>query len=205
MEKIPRYGGEGTSVLMELALNDNPIIREFSIQLLGEQHYLPAEPLYLSALNDSVKRVRSSAIQACGVLTSERAADSLIRLLTEPKYPNNLFLVYGALGSVGQTRAIPYLAEGLVDQPWYNQQAALNAIMELDPEHGVEYAIRELKDPEAGVRQNAVMQCILSEDPRVIEPLAELYRDDDFEVRFYARQGVKRLQARSANGPPGTR
>ena len=127
------------------------------------------------------------------MLPPERATDSLIRLLEDPGQDNNLFHVYGSLASLGQPKAIPHLANALEEGPWFNQQAALNAIMEIDTQQGVEYAIRELKDEETHVRQNAVTQCILSGDPMVVEPLRALSGDPDFEVRFFARQGIKRI------------
>jgi uncharacterized membrane protein len=193
MEQIPRYGAAGTDALVQLASHSNPIIREFSLQLLGQQHYTTGEDIYLGALNDSVRRVRSSAILASGTLSSERAADSLIRLLVAPTFPNNLFHIYGSLGSIGQSKAIPYLVQGLDGEEWYNQVAALDAIFSLDPEKGVEYAIRELQDEDLHVRQNAVTKCILTDDPRVVEPLKAMFDDEDFEVRFFAKQGVKRI------------
>jgi HEAT repeat protein len=203
MEQVPRYGAAGTDALVELATHSNPIIREFSIQLLGQQHYTAGEDIYLGALNDSIKRVRSSAILASGILSSERAADSLIRLLVAPEYPNNKFHIYGSLGSIGQPKAIPYLVEGLEGEEWFNQIAALDAILTIDPEKGVMFAIRELQDEDVHVRQNAVTKCILSEDPRVVEPLKAMYHDEDFEVRFYARQGVKRITKHAATGQQG--
>ena len=75
----------------------------------------------------------------------------------------------------------------------YSQIFALDAIMRIDPVEGLVYAITELRDEKAEVRRNAVITCIQSGDRKVIEPLKKLYRDNDFEVRFYARQGVKRL------------
>ena len=59
---------------------------------------------------------------------------------------------------------------------------------------GLSHAIAELQDEQVKVRRNAVIVCILSGDPRVIEPLKSVFEDEDFEVRFYARQGVKRLE-----------
>jgi len=202
MKNIPRYGAAGTEALVSLAVHPNDIVREFSIQLLGEQNFTASEDIYLGALNDSVKRVRSSAILGAGNLSSERAADSLIQLLVAPRFPNNLFHIYGALGSIGQPKAIPYLVAGLDGGEWYNQVAALDAIFTIDREMGVEYAIRELQDEDLHIRQNAVIKCILSEDPQVVEPLKALFGDEDFEVRFYARQGVRRLTRKSTNGPP---
>ena len=66
-------------------------------------------------------------------------------------------------------------------------------ILEIDPEVGLSCAFKELQDEKAEVRRYAVIVCIQSKDPRAIEPLRSVFEDEDFEVRFYAKQGVKRL------------
>ena len=116
-----------------------------------------------------------------------------MQMLANPRLPNNQFHIYGALGAIGDPDAIPCLAEALKGGEHYNQIFALDAIMRIDPVQGLNYAITELLDEKEEVRRNAVITCIQSGDPRAIGPLKKLYSDDDFEVRFYARQGVKRL------------
>jgi len=41
---------------------------------------------------------------------------------------------------------------------------------------------------------NADITCIKTGDPAVLDPLTALLEDEDFEVRFYAKQGIKRLK-----------
>ena len=76
----------------------------------------------------------------------------------------------------------------------YNQISALNAILEIDPGAGLACAISEMEDENVEVRRNAVIVCIQLGNPEAIGPLKKLYGDEDFEVRLYARQGVKRLE-----------
>ncbi|RLD92001.1 MAG: hypothetical protein DRJ13_17000 [Bacteroidetes bacterium] len=71
--------------------------------------------------------------------------------------------------------------------------SALDAIFRIDTAAGLMYAIAELQDDNVEVRRNAVIVCIQSGDPRAIDPLKALFKDEDFEVRFYAKQGVKCL------------
>jgi len=193
VEDIPAYGEDGIDSLMILTTHPNPIIREFSIQFLGQLKVTEAEEIIICSLSDSIRRVRSSAIIAAGEIGSERAADSLMRMLEDPQLPNNQFHIYGALGAIGDPEAIACLAEALKGGEHYNQIFALDAIMRIDPVEGLTYAISELLDEKEEVRRNAVITCIMAGDKRAIEPLKKLYSDDDFEVRFYARQGVKRL------------
>jgi len=193
VDKIPAFGQTGIDSLLVLAAHPNPIIREFSIQQLGEHKVLAAEDIFIENMYDSIRRVRSSAMSAAGHIQSEKAADSLIHMLTNPRVHNYPFSIYGALGAIGDPKAIPYLADGLDGQEWFNQNAALDAIMDLNPQIGIKYAIKELQDADVHVRRNAVTVCILSGDPQIIEPLEELFEDEDFEVRFYAKQGVKRI------------
>jgi len=193
VEDIPAYGEDGIHSLMELTDHPNPIIREFAIQFLGQLKVSDAEGIIVHSLNDSIKRVRSSAIIAAGEIKSEWAADSLVQMLVNPHLPNNLYHINVAIGAIGNPDAIPYLVEALRGGENYKQISALDAIMRIDPVEGLAYAITELRDEKVEVRRNAVITCIQSGDQCVIEPLKQLYRDHDFEVRFYARQGVKRL------------
>jgi len=154
-----------------------------------------AEDIILRSMYDSIKRVRSSAIVAAGDIKSQLAADSLSSMLAHPVMDNNLFLIYGALGTIGNIAALPVLAEGLKEGPWYNQIAALSAIRAIDPGAGLSHAISELQDEQVEVRRNAVIACILSGSKQAIEPLRSKLGDEDFEVRFYARQGIKKLES----------
>ena len=194
MEQIPGHGEAGKESLVYLAENPNPVIREFAIQHLGRMGIREAEDIMISSLYDSVKRVRSSAILAVGQIKSERAADSLSAMLIAPRQDNNTFHINGALGAIGNPDAIPVLAEGLQGGEYYNQISALNAILEIDSDIGLSYAISELQDENVEVRRNAVIVCIQSGNQKAKEQLKKLYNDDDFEVRFYAKQGVKRLE-----------
>jgi protein-S-isoprenylcysteine O-methyltransferase Ste14 len=194
MEQLPGQGEAGVEALLSLAESPNAHTREFAIMFLGQMDVRQSEDLMIRSLHDSIKRVRSSAIIAVGQIGSKRAGDSLVNMLIHPVQQNNLFHIYGSLGAIGDPDAIPVLAEGLKSGEHYNQVAALNAILDIDPETGLSYAIAELQDEEVKVRRNAVIVCILSGDPRVIEPLKSVFEDEDFEVRFYAKQGVKRLE-----------
>ena len=193
MDEIPAYGAAGTDSLLVLATHKNPVIREFSIMYLGRLKVNEGEDLIIHALNDSVKRVRSASIGAAAEIRSAIAVDSLVQMIINPRQNNNMFSIYGALGAIGDPRALPVLAEGLAEGEHYNQISALDAIFHIDPIAGLRYAINELKDENEKVRRNAVVVLIQSGDPRAIEPLRSLFEDEDFEVRFYAKQGVKRL------------
>ncbi len=193
VDQIPGHGQAGKESLVSLAVHRNPVIREFAIMHLGRMGVQEAEDIVIRSMYDSIKRVRSSAIIAAGEIKSLSASDSLTAMLIHPRLENNIFQIYGALGAIGDTAAIPVLAEGLKSGEHYNQIADLNAILEIDACIGLFYAIAELSDENVEVRRNAVIVCIQSGDPRAIDPLKALFKDEDFEVRFYAKQGVKCL------------
>ena len=195
MDQIPDHGEAGRESLISLAESPNPMIREFAIQHLGRMGVQEAEDLMLNALYDSIRRVRSSAIIAVGEIKSKSAVDSLEAMLIHPRQENNIFHIYGALGAIGDPDAIPVLAEGLIGGAHYNQISALNAILNIDADTGLSYAISEFEDENVEVRRNAVIVCIQLGNPEAIDALKSLYGDEDFEVRLYAKQGVKRLEA----------
>jgi protein-S-isoprenylcysteine O-methyltransferase Ste14 len=194
MNEIPLFGEAGQDSLFLLANKPNNHIREFAIMFLGQMEVREAEDILIHSLNDSIKRVRSSAILAVGQIRSERAVDSLSGMLVDPQQNNNTFLIYGALGSIGDPAAIPVLVRGLDGGAHYNQIAALDAIMAIDPRQGLSYVFEELNDENEEVRRNAVINCIKTGDPVVVDALGAMLEDEDFEVRFYAKQGIKRLK-----------
>ncbi|MDF1575924.1 MAG: HEAT repeat domain-containing protein [Bacteroidales bacterium] len=194
IEQIPGYGEAGKDLHLGLSESPNPVIREFALMHLGSMKVREAEDIIVRSLYDSVKRVRSSAIVAAGEIKSALASDSLAGILTNPTQDNNFFLIYGALGTIGDPGALPVLLEGLNGGEHYNQIAALDAIVQIDPGIGLTQAIGELQDEHVDVRRNAVIVCIQSGNPRAIEPLKAVFSNEDFEVRFYAKQGVKRLK-----------
>jgi protein-S-isoprenylcysteine O-methyltransferase Ste14 len=194
INELATYGEPGMDSLLVLATHPNPIIREFSMQMLGNHGVTEAEELFIASLNDSLSRVRSAAILAAGRIRSQKAVDDLVELADNPFVKNNLSQIYIALGSIGDPKAIPCLAKGLEMKEWYLQVPALNALMEIDPFTGLQYAFSELNDEDVNVRANAVMACIRSGNPEAVEPLRSVMDDEDFEVRFYAKQGIKQLE-----------
>ena len=201
VEQIPDQGEAGINALLTLAEHPNPHIREFAIMFLGQLEVREAERVIVASMYDSIKRVRSSAIVAAGDIKSSLASDSLMVMLTHPALDNNTFLICGALGSIGRAEAMPVLEEALQDGAWYTQIAALDAIMKIDPETGLSCAIAELQDEQVQVRRNAVMVCIQSGNTSTIDPLRSVLDDEDFEVRFYAKQGIRHLTSHSAGKP----
>jgi protein-S-isoprenylcysteine O-methyltransferase Ste14 len=194
INQIPSFGEAGKDSLLLLATNPNNHIREFALMLLGRMEVREAEDILIRSMYDSIRRVRSSAIQAVGQIQSERAVDSLTVMLVNPREDNNTFIINYALGSIGDPSAIPVLAKGLEGGEHFDQVSALDAIMQINPQEGLSYVLSELNDAKVEVRRNAVITCIKTGDPAMVDPLSALLEDEDFEVRFYARQGVKRLK-----------
>lgn len=194
ISQVPGYGRAGYDSLLVLVKDDNPQVREFAIMLLGDLNIAEGEDLYIASLYDSIRRVRSASIITLGQIKSEKAVDSLIGLIEHPLHENRLFHIYETLGSIGDPRSIPILEDALKSGAFYNQESALGALMDIDPELGVRYAMEELLDEDIRIRRNAVITCIQADSPLAIEALRACFEDEDFEVRFYAKQGVKLLE-----------
>lgn len=194
IEQLTEHGDAGKQALLSLAESSNAHTREFALMHLGQMGVREAEDIIIRSMYDSIKRVRSSAIVAAGDIKSSAASDSLRAMLINPTLDNNLFLIYGSIGAIGDPAAIPALEEGLKGGEHYNQIAALDAILQIEPEAGLSSAIAELKDENVEVRRNAVIICIQSGNIRAVDPLRSVLEDEDFEVRFYAKQGIKRLE-----------
>ena len=193
--RIKDQAKNAKSILEELINNPQPEIREFSIYALGDLGATEATIPIIERINDENGRVRNAAIQTLGKLRATEAAPALVEALQDPAFDGYRHSLYHALVETGARQAIPLLIEGLSKPPWYQQNAAINALYEIDPDTCFPYLVMALGSTEYQVRRNAVIQLLRDKRPEAIKPLQSITRDPDFETRFYARQAIKMIEA----------
>ena len=193
-EELGNMGDVAVHPLISLLSDPDPVIREFSAQMLGELKASDAiDPLIL-ALYDSISRVRNAAVGSLGEIGSEKAVEPLLSLLEESKETGFRNFVYRALGEIGSEESWLGLIAGLNDSIWYNRIAALNALYKVNPQKSAEYVIRALEDQDYQIRRNAVFIILRDQSEIYLEPLKKVIDDEDFETRFYARQAIKLME-----------
>ena len=184
---LRNLGSVSIPVLINLLSDQNPVIREFSANTLGDMNAQNAvEPLIYLMYDDNF-RVRNSAIISLGKMKAEKALDPLIQQLDENAGPGLRNFIYGALGGIGSDKAVDVLRRGTKDTVWFVKNSALGALCQIDIEIA-SGAIREsLYDTNPNVRRNSVFLILKHEIKGLKDAVNILHSDEDFETRFYAK------------------
>lgn len=191
---IRRYGPAAIPTFMKLLDHPAAEVREFSVHALGDYKATQAVPMITPMIFDSISRVRSASIEALGNIGDPSCKDALIEALLNPEFDGFRFRLYYALSGLGVQEVKPLLIEGMKKPPWYQQTAAMRSMYQLDPDSSLLYIGNMVHDTDHRVRREAVF--LLLKNPSIVsyQALKTVSEDEDFETRFYARQGLKKIK-----------
>jgi HEAT repeat protein len=184
---LKNLGPAAINPLLNLLSDPNPVIREFSANMLGDMNAQRAVEPLIQLMNDDNFRVRNSAIISLGKIKDEKALEPLIQQLDESAGPGLRNFIYSALGGIGSDKAADILLRGAKDTVWFVKNSAIGALCQIDIEIASR-AIREsLYDTNPNVRRNSVFLILKHEIKSLKDAVSILHSDEDFETRFYAK------------------
>lgn len=135
---------------------------------------------------------RAWAASVLGEVRAHRAFPSLIRALGDPDDEVRA-KASGALGKLGDRRAIPYLLEHLLTDPAPFVRARIaGALGQFDDPDVIERLVRALGDPAWWVRMRSV-EALEQIGPQAESPLLMALDDPDPELRIRAAVALERL------------
>jgi HEAT repeat protein len=152
-----------------------------------------AVPGLLVALGDPDENVRGRAVGALEVVGRPEAIEALLALLERDEAA---WVRHGALQALARLGAEEVLApaEALLEDPDARTRAAgARALGALASVRGLPALDRALTDGSPWVRRTAVISVLLVGSPEGRPLLARAVADDDWEVRLYAAEALKRL------------
>jgi HEAT repeat protein/protein-S-isoprenylcysteine O-methyltransferase Ste14 len=190
---LVRYGALAVDPLLGLVNDPDPVVRDFSIQALGQLKSEKAISAFMAALNDDDHNVRYDAIAALGELKASAAADTLIILLDDPRGS-----VRGraalALAKIGSEKAIDPIIASLDEEEKYTLCSMIDALGKLKAQRAVPRLLVLLKHDEPMVRQAAAVALANIRSPDAKDALTEALNDEDWQVRIYAAEALKMIK-----------
>lgn len=163
---------------------------------LGTIGDVKAVPALLAALADAPPVTAGAAAEALGRIGTREAVDPLIRCLeNRPDCP--CLQVGQALWQLGSERAFDAFAAGLRSGTWWLRSANATALGRTRSEKAVPPLVAALADESANVRRAVVLALMETGSPATLDALRQAMGDDDFEVRMYAREAVRAIEATS--------
>ncbi len=168
-----------------------------SARSLGVIGAVEAVPVLVAALADAPPVTAGAAAEALGRIGTREAIDPLIRCLeNRPDCP--CLQVGQALRQLGSERALDAFAMGLRSGTWWLRSANATALGRTRSAKAIPPLVNALADESANVRRAVVLALLEVGSPATLDALRQAMGDDDFEVRMYAREAVKVIEAASA-------
>jgi protein-S-isoprenylcysteine O-methyltransferase Ste14 len=192
MQLMVEKGDSSIPFFIELVNNNDPVIREFSVDALGLLGTDKAIRPLIESLKDQNGKVVRSALRSIGNYKSDKAVDALINLL-ESENENLVSLAAGALVRIGSEKSveavIPLAKEGIITP----DSDLMLALSKLTTEDAEELIIKYMNDKNPKIRQVAVIAARNFDSQKIRKSLEIAFNDDDWEVRLFAEEVLEEL------------
>jgi len=113
IEALIQIGSAAVAPLLPLLGTDDPDVRKFAVDVLGDIRDAVAVPALLEKLKDGDENVRVAAAEALGKIRDRRAVDALIACLSASDQSWLDYAAAEALGEIGDARALGPLMAAL--------------------------------------------------------------------------------------------
>jgi HEAT repeat protein/protein-S-isoprenylcysteine O-methyltransferase Ste14 len=162
---------------------------------LGEIRHPDVIPPLIEALGDTALKATRAAATALGNLDAKEAIGPLVQCFE--KTPDCPYDVVGAaLWKLGSERAVDAWIVGLKKGSWwYTRASCAGALGDNKLAKGIEPLREALRDESKQVRRAAVLALMEFRSEGTTEALQGALADEDFEVRTYAEEGLKKIGA----------
>ncbi|MBN2303055.1 MAG: HEAT repeat domain-containing protein [Anaerolineae bacterium] len=187
---IRAIGAASVPVLLDALSDEDPRIRLYVTDVLGEIGEADAIPALAAALRDPEWRVRFRAADALGKMGDREAVPDLIDMLKDSNKDVRISVAW-ALGKIGNKSAVPGLIDLLHDREWRVRWAAAEALWEIGTE-SIPPLIEALREKDEYVRRAAVRALVEIGEP-AIEPLIATLGDSNWDVRWSAASALQEI------------
>ena len=192
-KELLSMGPESYPAFYELMEFPDPDVRGFAIQAAGAYQISGAIPILINTLNDSVAGIVDAALRSLVSLKANQAEDELLGMLNNGSEKVKANVLLDVLSNIGCAEIMPYLEESLDDDFWYYRITALKSMMRIDFEKAKPYLYQHLEDEDSNVRREVVYMLLDSLPADAVPHLEKVTHDEDWDVRFYARQAIKQI------------
>ena len=154
IEAFTRLGARATDHLVGAFETDNPNVRKFIVDIVGEVGDSSAAPMLIKALKDENENVKASAVEHLGAMRDPSVQEALLGIIDS----GDLWTSYPAvqaLGNVGEEKHLPVFLSLLHNKML--REPALRALGKLGGEEQVSLIAPYLKDRSRAVQNEALV------------------------------------------------
>ncbi len=186
-----------TRFLTGYLTNDNSLVRQTVVQVLGECCMTSAEDALIPLLQDENGHVRSTAAAALGRIGSRKAVAGLLALLQD-EYENVQEAAIQALAAIGDESVLDTLLKDFSSREAYLRRNIARLLGNFSSQRAQDALAFALKDEEPAVRKAVVHSLGNIAGGKALRSLLLAVTDDDPEVRMLAAEALGSLAAPEA-------
>ncbi|MCK5188146.1 MAG: HEAT repeat domain-containing protein, partial [Deltaproteobacteria bacterium] len=196
-------GKRAVDSLAQASRSKNPEIRDNVARIMGEIGKMtdPKDPAYLkivstliNLLKDADSDVRSAALWtfAMGEVKDRNALEPLIEML---KLNEEKMFVIGALGHLGEVKAVEHIIPALKDNNWRVREKAAWALKEIKDKKAVDSLLVSIKDDIRKVRvMTAWALCEIVDSKSLIYLKKALLEEKDTGVKKFIIEAIGKIE-----------
>lgn len=190
-ERMVSLGDAGIDELLVLLRHPEAQVRQVAMWFLRTTPVPRAVPHLEAALSDPVSEIRGAAIQA--LLATDSPSIPVLLPLLDDSVGGVRAAALRALATLGAEEVLTRGPALLDDPTTWIRVSVIESLGVLGSEEAVPLLVRQLADTSAWVRRATVAALIAIGSPRAHQLLEAAVDDEDWEVRLYAAEGLKRL------------
>ncbi len=192
MMELAAFGEPAVDSIVALLEGPEPSLRVIAAESLERSRSVRVVPPLCAALSDADENLRYRAAIALGAIGSEDARPALVPLLDDPAIHVRVQALQD-LAALGDRHVLERAPEYLEHEIAHVRVGGLAALGTLGSADGVPLASPRLMDPSPWVRREAVLALLRMGSPEAWPALERALADDDWDVRVYAAEALKRL------------
>jgi HEAT repeat protein len=179
--------------LLPLVEDESARMRSIAAQALADVPTERALPALVAVLDDENSNVRGNAVRALSAIGTKEVLEPLYRMIDDEEEWIRIAALRG-LAALGLEQIIGQTAPLLESDSWRTRGTGVEILGLLSSERGLPLVVERLNDEEPWVRRNAVIAILQIGSPSARGALSRMTDDDDWEVRVYAVEALRRLQ-----------
>ncbi len=158
IEALVQIGRQSVDALLGLIETNDPDVRKFIVDILGDIKDPRAVPALIARLEDEDENVRVASAEALGKIRDPRAVDALLACLTRPDRGWLGYASAEALGAIGDERAVGPLLASLGRSSL--REPVLESLGKIGNESALGPLIASLEDPLRIVREVSIVAIV---------------------------------------------
>ena len=192
--ELKKYGNPAVAPMIAFLRSDNSENQENAARLIGELGDTSAIRPLCELLDHPWENVRTRAITSLAMLGDH----NIVPVLTDRlQFETNVYpraVIYEALGGLHAEEAWSILVEGSINNEPWARLSAVKAMAKIYPDSTAKYLIPLLLHEHSWIRSDAAAVANQILDEETLPYLEKLLDDDNFEIRFFAREAIKSIR-----------